>query len=145
MSEEESGFNVVDKRKVKESEEREEREEGEEVAADGAPRSSDSSDASHSSDSQESTGPGKLPHLSVMDRMLMCIDILHQGAWVALGLVADPATGQVEKDLESARAAIDGVAFLVEKIEPSLDENTRREVKRVVSDLQINFVRQSQK
>lgn len=140
MSEEESGFNVVDKRKVKDE------------AAQQEPAEENTEEA-HAELEEEVTGageggdagPGKLPHLSVMDRMLMCIDILHQGAWVALGLVADPATGQVEQDLDSARAAIDGVVFLVEKIEPSLDENTRREIRRVVSDLQINFVRQSQK
>lgn len=82
---------------------------------------------------------------SVQDRILMCIEILHQGAWIAMGLIANPVTGKIERDLAQARMAIDSVAFLAEKVEGDLDEATRREIKRVVSDLQMNFVRQMQR
>jgi hypothetical protein len=74
----------------------------------------------------------------------MSIDILHQGAWMAMGLVADPSTGEIERNLEDAKIAIDAVAYLASQVEPNLDEPTRRELKRVVSDLQVNFVRQKQ-
>ncbi len=86
-----------------------------------------------------------LPQLSVRDRIFMSIDILHQGAWISMGLRADPATGEVQQDLEAARLAIDCVTFLASKIEDALDDATRRELKRVVSDLQMNYVNQTQR
>src|SRR4051794_4493955 len=45
---------------------------------------------------------GAMPRLNVRDRLLMCIDILNQGAWISLGLISDPATGKVEADLPQA-------------------------------------------
>ena len=90
------------------------------------------------------SGPeAKLPSLSIRDRLLMSIDILHQGSWIAMGLIADPATGEIKRDLEQARIAIDCVGYLAAKVEPDLDDHTRRELKNLVSDLQINFVQQS--
>ncbi|MEP6754670.1 MAG: DUF1844 domain-containing protein [Chthonomonadales bacterium] len=85
----------------------------------------------------------KLPSLSIRDRLLMSIDILHQGSWISMGLVADPATGEMKRDLEQARIAIDCVGYLALKVDSQLDDHTRRELKNLVSDLQINFVQQS--
>ena len=93
--------------------------------------------------SSETEPEPKLPSLSVRDRLLMSIDILHQGSWIAMGLVADPASGQIKRELEQARIAIDCVGYLAAKVEPDLDDHTRRELKNLVSDLQINFVQQS--
>ncbi len=136
-AEEESGFSVVDKRRV----------DPEAPAAENAPEpeTHEAPDASPQPESDRHPNPAELPALSMRDRLLMCVDILHQGAWVALGLVADPATGKIEKDLDQAKAGIDCVAFLAARVENELDESTRRELKRVVSDLQVNFVRQAQK
>ena len=64
------------------------------------------------------------------------------GAWIALGLVQDPATERIEKDMEGARVAIDCIAFLVDKIEATVDDSTRRELKNLVKDLRLNFVQQ---
>jgi hypothetical protein len=135
--EEEEGFSFVDKRRV-----------GAEpsdknVAAESTPEPPDSDDGGFE---EELGSPEQaIPQLSVHDRIFMSIDILHQGAWIALGLRADPATGQIEQDLDAARLAIDCVTHLASKIENSLDEATRRELKRVVSDLQLNYVNQSQR
>lgn len=86
---------------------------------------------------------GAMPRLNVRDRLLMCIDILNQGSWISLGLISDPATGSIERDLGQAKTAIDCVAFLSEKIEPELDDETRRELRNLVRDLQLNYVQQS--
>jgi len=129
-TEEPEGFEVVDKRHV--------RRDGDASPAEEAPPAADQ---------DEGTGPNEeqLPPLTVQDRLLMCIDILHQGAWISLGLVADPATGKVDKDLDAARRAIDAVAFLAEQAEPLLEDAGRRELKRIVADLRLNYVRQAQK
>ncbi len=135
-AEDEPGFSFVDKRRV---------------TADAEPASSDSEPAEAEqsatpplTDTEDASTPQELPTLTVRDRLLMCIDILHQGAWISMGLVADPSTGQMARDLEDARIAIDSVAFLAGKLEGEVDEATMREVRRLVSDLQVNFVRQKQ-
>ena len=130
--EEESGFTVVDKRRTTPPEPTEE-------AAPPAP-TADADAEAHAGHAHEGGFP--LPSLSVRDRLLMSIDILNQGAWISLGLIADPATGKIEKNLDSARIALDSVAFLVGKVEAEMDEQTRRELRRLVTDLQLNFVEQ---
>ncbi len=93
-------------------------------------------------DSFEGDPLKNLPNLSMRDRLLMSIDILNQGAWIAMGFISNPATGAIEKDLDKARIAIDCVAFLASKVESELDESTQRELKALVSNLQVNFVQQ---
>jgi len=132
---EESGFTVVDKRHVDA--------EGENPPPEAASPAPPEPPPAPMADQDE--GPESdeaLPHLTVQDRLLMSIDILRQGAWIAMGLIADPNTGTVERDLDEAKIAIDSVAFLVKEIEPKLDAEMRRELKRWVSDLQVNYVRQ---
>ena len=139
---EEEGFSFVDKRRVS-------REETPDAPADSAPIDEgvpadleDSEDAVPEDFDPRSMG---LPQLSVKDRIFMSIDILHQGAWIAMGLRADPATGEIEQNLDAARLAIDCVTFLASKIEDELDDATRRELKRIVSDMQMNYVNQVQR
>lgn len=84
-----------------------------------------------------------LPHLGMRERLLMCIDLLNQGAWISLGLLSDPATGKIEPNFDQAKTAIDSVAFLVGKVEGDLDEATRRDLRTLVRDLQVNYVQQS--
>jgi hypothetical protein len=144
--EEQSGFTFVDKRRVPQDQpdspnSMTSRPEPEQAAA------SRSEESSVDSPAESAGGPadhlGAMPRLNVRDRLLMCIDILNQGAWIALGLISDPTTGQVEKDLDQAKAAIDSVAYLASQVEQELDEETRRELRNLVRDLQLNFVEQS--
>ena len=134
MPEEEEGFSVVDKRRVAQDE-----------PAPQQTAESERFDEEEGDYSEFEPTPGALPQLSVRDRIFMSIDILHQGAWIAMGLRADPATGEVEQDLEAARIAIDCVVFLASKIENDLDDATRRELKRIVGDMQMNYVNQAQR
>lgn len=134
MAEEESGFTFVDKRRS---------EDGKEQAA-AAPAEETAPAATLETEIQtEGFDEQSLPHLSVRDRLLMCIDILNQGAWIALGLLSDPSTGKIEKDLSQAKVAIDCLRLLAEKVEADLDDVTRRELKTLLNDLQVNFVQQS--
>ena len=54
----------------------------------------------------------------------MCIDILYQSAWISMGMVSDPSSGQIERNMEDAKIAIDSVAFLVEKIDSTFMDPT---------------------
>lgn len=65
-------------------------------------------------------------------------------AWQKLGLHPDPLTGEVHKDLLQAKLAIDLVARMIEMLEPQLGDRERRRLQSLLSDLRINFVRQSQ-
>ncbi|HVK02137.1 MAG TPA: DUF1844 domain-containing protein [Armatimonadaceae bacterium] len=66
-------------------------------------------------------------------------------AWLRMGLVANPATGAVERDLDQARVAIDTVAFLAAQLEQVVAPEERLPLKALVSDLQVNFVEQSKR
>ena len=61
-------------------------------------------------------------------------------AWQAMGFVANPATGETQKDLPSAQLAIDCLQFLLGKVEADLSEMERREVQRRLNDLRMNYV-----
>lgn len=76
------------------------------------------------------------------------IGLLASDAWARLGLIANPATGKVEKDIAQARVAIDCVAALIGVIdtaEGKLPESLRGDLRRVLNDLRINFVEQSKR
>ena len=66
-------------------------------------------------------------------------------AWLRMGLVANPGTGKIERDLSQAKIAIDTVAFLATQIEPAVPAEEKLPLRALVSDLQINFVEQSKK
>lgn len=66
-------------------------------------------------------------------------------AWLRMGLVANPMTGQIEKDLGQAKMAIDTVSFLAEQLDPHVAPEERLPLKAMVSDLRLNFVEQSKR
>lgn len=83
------------------------------------------------------------PKLGARDRMLMCLDILGQGAWIALGLHADPATNEVTENLAEAKAMIDSLAAVATAVEPLVDGPLKREIRNLVTDLRANYVRRA--
>ncbi|MBW3622165.1 MAG: DUF1844 domain-containing protein [Armatimonadetes bacterium] len=69
--------------------------------------------------------------------------MLEEQSWRHLGLVANPVTGKVEKDLQKARIAIDIVAYVTSQVSPLMGEAQRRDLQNRVATLQMNFVEQS--
>lgn len=90
----------------------------------------------------EPTAPPAVP-LDVYDLLRFCIGALNARAWVALGLLADPATGQLSKDLTQARIAIDCVDFLAKQLEGVAGESEKRDLAVMLRDLRLNYVNQS--
>lgn len=86
---------------------------------------------------------GGLP--DVYSVLALFLQELRSLAWLRMGLVANPSTGQIERDLEQARIAIDTVEFLAKQLEPAVAPEERLPLKAMVSDLQINFVEQSKR
>ncbi len=58
----------------------------------------------------------------------------------ALGLLADPQTGELLVDLNAAQIAIDAIQFLLGKTEATLQADNYREMQRRLNDLRLNFV-----
>ena len=86
---------------------------------------------------------GSLP--DVYSVLALFLQELRSLAWLRMGLVANPSTGQIERDLDQARVAIDTVTFLAQQLEPVVSPDEKLPLKALVSDLQINFVEQSKR
>lgn len=65
---------------------------------------------------------------------------LASSAILAMGLEKNPATGQIDKDLELARFNIDMLGMLRDKTKNNLTKDEQDFVENVISDLQIKFV-----
>jgi hypothetical protein len=83
-----------------------------------------------------------MPSFNAYDILNSSIAMFSSYAWRAMGLMPDPHTKKVEQDLEQARIAVDCAALLVEKLETRLQENEKRELRSLIQDLRINFVKQ---
>ncbi len=64
-------------------------------------------------------------------------------AWQKMGLQPDMATGQIYKDVRQAKLAVDVTAVLASHLEGQLDDEDKRQIRNLVSDLRINFVQQT--
>ena len=70
------------------------------------------------------------------------INILSEQAWQFMGLRVRPASQKIEKDMDKAKTAIDCVAYLIDKIEFQLTDVEKPKMRALLTDLQINFIRQ---
>lgn len=135
---EDKGFEVVDKRKTGAEEEAEPAEEPEasEPTEEIPPTEEETRD--HEEHAREATKPA-----DVYTIITWMIGMLASSAWQTMGLQVAPGAHEIEKDLDQAKLAIDCVMALADRVSPHLDETGRRELRGVISDLQINFVNQS--
>ncbi|MBP6963086.1 MAG: DUF1844 domain-containing protein [Armatimonadetes bacterium] len=145
MSEEEKGYEVIDKRRVR----------ADAPDSDGpAPEPPDESPeietfAEASCDETvESEGPSEetppaMPPIDVYTLLMSFIGMLGAQAWQWMGLVTDPSTGKIEKDLVQAKVAIDSIAALATQLDGKISDADSKELQSMLSDLRINFVRQS--
>ena len=69
--------------------------------------------------------------------------MLEDQAWRHLGLRINPATREIEQDLQKAKIAIDVVAFIVGQVSPLVGDSQRRDLQNRVATLQVNFVQRS--
>jgi len=79
-----------------------------------------------------------------LDNLLgLFVGILSEKAWQYMGVRLTPGKSETEKDMAKARSAIDCVAFLTEKIAVSLSPDDARKLRSMVTDLQLNYVKQA--
>jgi len=70
---------------------------------------------------------------------------MSQLAWCFMGLRLLPGQKELIKDMDQAKLAIDTLVFLSDKLQPHMEEDDRRILRGMISDLQLNFVQQSSK
>lgn len=135
---EEEGFTFVDKRKVA----------GDNGAEEPTPPAQMSEEEAATADLGDDISAADADSHGVYGLVTYVIGLLAADAWTRLGLIANPVTGKVDKDLPQARVAIDCAAALIGVIdtqESQLPESLRGDLRRVLSDLRINFVEQSKR
>jgi hypothetical protein len=69
---------------------------------------------------------------------------LERLAWWNLGLDTNPFTGAVERDIEQARVTIDAVSALADLLLPHLEGQQARELRTLVTNLRLNYVKQAE-
>lgn len=96
-------------------------------------------------DAAPAPGPEAESLPDVMTLVGTFLSLLAARAWQAMGLVPDPATKQVERNLDDAQLAIDAAAALAEVIRPRVGDRERREIEALITNLRLNFVEQKSK
>jgi len=76
---------------------------------------------------------------------IFVISFFADWGWQAMGKVANPVTGKVEKNLELARKIIDIVEMLKEKTKGNLTADEERILSATIAELQLNYVDELEK
>ena len=129
MAEEEKGFVIKDRRSFDEKGELKE-EKKEEAAA--KERKQESREPQ-----KEERQKAPLPEVNFNSLIFS----LSSSALLHLGEIADPQTGQKKKDLALAKHTIDTIAMLEEKTRGNLDEEEKRFLASILTDLRLRFVK----
>ena len=85
----------------------------------------------------------EMPPPNVYAVLQFVLGLLVEQSWELMGIRLAPGQKEMVKDLPQAKLAIDTVAFISEKLQPQLDDENRRALRGMISDLQMNFVRVS--
>ena len=91
---------------------------------------------------------GQTLDISMLDTyslMGLFLNLLTLQAWRDIGLRADPKSNEIVTDFDRANAAIDCIGYLADKLEPKLGPEETSKIKSLLTDLQINYVQQSEK
>ena len=80
------------------------------------------------------------PDINVFSLLRMSIGMYIEQAWIHLGLRMDPNKSKVEPNLPNAKVAIDVVDFMIQKLQPDLDDNEKRELDLMLANLRMNYV-----
>lgn len=82
------------------------------------------------------------PEPSLDEIAAFCFNLLQGQVFVYMGLIANPATGLISKDLAQAKLGIDFCTALLEAVRPELNPNVAKQIEGALADMQINFVQQ---
>ncbi|MHB9132768.1 MAG: DUF1844 domain-containing protein [Armatimonadota bacterium] len=80
------------------------------------------------------------PEMRTEDALRFALGIFSDLAWINLGIRSNPATGETKTDFAQARLAIDAINALVPLTEGRFDGHEVRDLRNLLSSLQLNFV-----
>lgn len=118
----------------------------EETPAPGAAPEEPAKEAPEAESSAEATGAARAVPLEAVptrDLLVWILGILGAKAWQGMGLVPNPASGKIEKDLGEARIAIDAFSAVLDAIRPHLEAQARQDTEALLTTLRLNFVEKS--
>ena len=80
----------------------------------------------------------KEPDLPVL--FVWFISMLSGKSWEYLGLIMNPETKEINKDLKKAKIVIDTVAFLYDQIKDDLNPEDFKRIDNLLANLRMNYV-----
>jgi len=89
----------------------------------------------------------KIPTPRDMDmvRFFSLVTMFASSAYHSMGKIANPMTGKVERNLDSAQGFIDILVMLKTKTNGNLTDDEEKIITSTISDLQMNFVQEKAK
>ena len=97
---------------------------------------------SNESEKKEEPSPVDISDLDIYQLIELFIMLLSEQAWRYIGLRIDPRTNKIDKDLAKGHVAIDCIISLVDKIESNLDNAEIERLRKLITDLQLNYAEQ---
>jgi hypothetical protein len=91
---------------------------------------------------EKEPGPVDINLLDIHQLLEVFVMLLSEQAWRYIGLRVYPGTSEIRKDLVKAHLAIDCIIALVDKMEPQLDDAEKERLRRLITDLQLNYAEQ---
>jgi hypothetical protein len=91
---------------------------------------------------EQESNPIDISQLDLFQLIELFILLLSEQAWRHIGLRVAPGTSEIKKDLAKAHVAIDCIISLVDKMELHLDSSEKERLRRIITDLQINYAEQ---
>ena len=76
---------------------------------------------------------------------LQLLYLMHHTAMQELGKVANPVTGELERNLQKAQQAIDMLEMLKEKTNGNLSEDMEKTQEMMLSELRLNYLDEANK
>jgi hypothetical protein len=101
-----------------------------------------SSTPNESENKGQEQSPVDISSLDIYQLVELFIMLLSEKAWRYIGLRVDPHTNKINKDLIRAHVTIDCIISLVDKIESKLENTERERLRRLITDLQLNYAEQ---
>ena len=132
---EDKGYTVEDRRFLHKSEEEKARIKEEEATRQAEAAAKEAYKAS----SQEGKGDMPLPEITFASFLIS----LSSSAFIHLGDIPDPVTGEVKKDLALAKQTIDLLGLLREKTRNNLQEDEDKLFDHLLYDLRMRYVKET--
>lgn len=100
-------------------------------------------DVSAEPEEEPSAGVIDIAALPIWQIIPIFIGIFDRVAWQRMGMVVNPMTQQIEKDLDQARVAIDSYEALFKHLGDNINMETKKVLEARLTDLKLNFAQQA--